>query len=644
MSEIVSYIGSKGYTIEKKYLTDKDVKKIKKDLTVKPFSPPNSMQQSKSFSIYRESSNKLYMPRMYGIKNFGNPTDNKLPQGDDINVPFTGGLRDYQKNIIEKYVDESKNTGCGLLEIPCGRGKCLGYNTPVLMANKLVKSVQDIKNGDKVMGEDFTPMVVDGVTTGNEQLYVVEQSHGISYTVNESHILTVYNSYTEEIQDICVADYIRVGLIDERLRDRYYGIRKLSKTFTVLSILYIRPIYYDTRYYGFTIGGNHRFMLSDHTLTHNTVMALNIISVLEKKTLVIVHKEFLMNQWIERIEQFLPSARIGKIQGKTVDIKNKDIVIGMLQSLSMKDYPSGTFDSFGLTISDECHHISAEVFCRSLFKIVTKYMLGLSATMNRKDGLSDVFKQFIGDVVYKEEREGDSSVMVKTIKYKSDDKEFGKVELNFKGQTHYAIMIRKLCEFKHRSDFILDVLKETLKNKDNNQIMILAHNKSLLKYLYDTIEKEEIASVGYYVGGMKESALKLTETKKVVIATYAMAEEALDIKSLSCLIMATPKTDVTQAVGRILRMKHKQPLVIDIIDQHGIFQRQSIKRLRFYKKCKYTIMETDNKKYFNNQWKVLYNPNKSSGKKMNDFLKIKEDDQKDTILKGVCFINADLNE
>jgi len=68
-----------------------------------------------------------------------------------------------------------------------------------------------------------------------------------------------------------------------------------------------------------------------------TVLSLNIISRLKKKTLIIVHKEFLMNQWIERIEQFLPGARVGKIQGPNINIDDKDIVIGMLQSLSMKD-------------------------------------------------------------------------------------------------------------------------------------------------------------------------------------------------------------------------------------------------------------------------------------------------------------------
>jgi len=106
-----------------------------------------------------------------------------------------------------------------------------------------------------------------------------------------------------------------------------------------------------------------------------TVLSLNIISKLKKKTFIIVHKEFLMNQWIERIEQFLPKARIGKIQGQIIDIDDKDIVIGMLQSLSMKEYPSSLFETFGLTIIDEVHHISSEVFSNSLFKLVTKYML-----------------------------------------------------------------------------------------------------------------------------------------------------------------------------------------------------------------------------------------------------------------------------
>ena len=623
---INTYLGAKGYSILKEEISIQEQNDIKRDLMVKPFSPPNSIQKPVEFPIYRESQKKLYVPRFYGLKRYGEVDEVKIADGDDIDVPFEGSMRDYQVNIVNTYLKEAHKSGCGLLEIPCGRGK--------------------------------------------------------------------------------------------------------------------------------------------------TVMALNIISQLQKKTLVIVHKEFLMNQWIERIEQFLPSARVGKIQGQILDIKDKDIVIGMLQSLSMKDYPGGTFDSFGLTISDECfpagtkivtekgymniedlkdyigelkitsynhntksyeeklitnwfkrpakkcieiyyektskiytsqycktpnniicsedhrifsitdnkyifakdltkgnlvlgmnnvmytivmkndvgikgplydievednhnffacdmnlfssepilvhncHHISAEVFCRSLFKIVTPYMLGLSATMNRKDGLTKVFKMFLGDVVYKEVRETDDKVLVRALQYKHDDPDFSETLFNFKGQTHYALMIRKLCEFNDRSEFILKVLKDLLAEDDKRQVMILAHNKSLLKYLYDAVEHRNIATVGYYVGGMKESALKETESKKVVIATYAMAEEALDIKTLSALILATPKTDVTQAVGRILRMKHDNPVVVDIVDQHDVFQKQFIKRRRFYMKCKYEIITTTNKRYLksNVDFDILFKPGEKATK------------------------------
>ena len=178
-----------------------------------------------------------------------------------------------------------------------------------------------------------------------------------------------------------------------------------------------------------------------------TVVALNIAAVLGVKTLVIVHKGFLVTQWQERIAQFLPGARVGRIQGPIVDTEQKDIVIAMLQSLSMKQYREGTFDGFGLTIVDECHHISSEVFSRSLQKVVTKYMLGLSATMQRKDGLTNVFKMFLGEIAYREKRVVDDSVVVKALMYKSHDEDFKEPILDYRGNPAYSRMITRLCEY-----------------------------------------------------------------------------------------------------------------------------------------------------------------------------------------------------
>ena len=478
MSKVKTYLGQKGYTIIKDSISPHEQQFIRDDLNVKPYVPKTSMVKPKPFPVYRESSKKLYVPRYYGIKMYGEPQENKLigdatqqeKMDSSKQLTFKGNLRDYQVPIVNKYIDVAKNIGGGLIEVYCGGGK--------------------------------------------------------------------------------------------------------------------------------------------------TCMALNIISQLGKKTLIIVHKDFLLQQWVERINEFLPDARIGRIQGQIVDTDDKDIVIGMLQSLSMKSYEPSTFADFGLTVIDECHHIAAEVFSNALFQIVTPYMLGLSATMNRKDGLTRIFKMFIGEVAYKLTREDTDDVLVKAIEFKTKDEDFNNTELNFRGQTHYSLMIKKICEFNPRTEFLLKVLTDTISDDKNKQIMILAHNKNLLTYLFKAIEHRNMATVGYYIGGMKQKDLKESENKRVIVATYAMAEEALDIKTLSTLIMATPKTDVTQAVGRILRMKHEQTHVIDIVDVHDSFRNQFRKRQVFYKKNGYKIIHTDSDSYESNiaNWRVLYDPSNQINK------------------------------
>lgn len=353
-----------------------------------------------------------------------------------------------------------------------------------------------------------------------------------------------------------------------------------------------------------------------------TVMALKIISNVGKKTLIIVHKEFLMNQWIERIEEFLPGAKVGKIQGSTFDVDGKDIVIGMLQTLYDRALPENAFDSFGLTIVDEVHRIGSEQFSKTLLRVVMPNMLGISATVDRKDKLTCVLYMFIGPKIYTEQRKDEDPVCVRSLEYISTDSEFNETEYDFKGQAKYSTMISKLCDFGPRSDFIVkvlqDLIEESKNNNDEAQIMVLAHNRSLLKYFYEAILHRKFASVGFYVGGMKQGDLQETEGKQIVLATYAMAAEALDIKTLSILVMATPKTDITQSVGRILRVRHDNPVVVDIVDHHDVFQKQWKQRKTFYRKCNYKIVSSDSIQYKtmsldwknDNTWNTVFEPKK----------------------------------
>ena len=121
------------------------------------------------------------------------------------------------------------------------------------------------------------------------------------------------------------------------------------------SIITVEKIDIDN-YYGFTLDGNHRYLLGDYTVTHNTYMSLFISSKLGYKTLVIVHTSVLLQQWKERITQFLPDARIGFIRGNKFETENKDICVAMLQTLvsPQRKFQKDAFEDFGFLIVDEC--------------------------------------------------------------------------------------------------------------------------------------------------------------------------------------------------------------------------------------------------------------------------------------------------
>ena len=350
-----------------------------------------------------------------------------------------------------------------------------------------------------------------------------------------------------------------------------------------------------------------------------------------------------------------------------------------VQSLINKNYPESLFSEFGLTIIDEVHHISSQTFSNSLFKVVTKYMLGLSATMNRKDGTTKVFKMFLGDVIHKVERKDEVEVEVRAITYKVNDDDFNDTILDYKGQPQNSSMISKLCEYNRRTEFIIEVLndficvenidKEIIKqhklnmdkanpcceicNKNNNYLLkntccnivkycmpclnniestaetnikyfigpdgekksskerpkcpnckkvlkyeqyyienpyikplnqrhtiVMAQNLNILHYIYKKIVCKNLASVGYYIGGMSESELKRSDKQQIVLASYSLCSEGLDIPTLNAEFLITPKTDIVQCVGRILRAKHatQNPIIYDFIDSHDVFQRQWLKR------------------------------------------------------------------
>jgi superfamily II DNA or RNA helicase len=326
-----------------------------------------------------------------------------------------------------------------------------------------------------------------------------------------------------------------------------------------------------------------------------TFMALHIAGRMRKRFLVVVDKEFLLEQWKGEIAGALPGARVGilRMDKAQVDSAQFDITICMIQTLCQRQWPENFFSGFGLTIFDECHHLGAAHFSKALHKVQTFYMLGLSATPQREDGLTKVFEAFLGKPIYWEkQRDPDESVIVKAIHFSNDSMEYVNVPTDWKGEIITARLLTQLVNFTPRNIIIIDLLKDLISDS-HRYILVLSERKSHLEYIEEGLIVMK-ASYGYYIGGMKQIDRDANAAdKQVLLATYAMASDALNIKKLNCVILASPRKNVEQSTGRILRQRPEErqlnPLIIDIIDSHGIYQGQWRKRTAYYKKCKYTF-------------------------------------------------------
>jgi superfamily II DNA or RNA helicase len=338
----------------------------------------------------------------------------------------------------------------------------------------------------------------------------------------------------------------------------------------------------------------HDGIISLHTGGGKTVCALYIASQLRLPTLVIVHNTFLRDQWEDRIKSFLPKARIGRVQADVCEVADRDVVIVMLQTLSMKELNIHVFDPIGLVIVDECHHIASEVFVQALPKVTSRYMLGLSATPDRKDKLMHVIHWFLGPLLYKSET-GDSvdtKVNVEVFQYVNNDPEFNKIVLSSQGFVSVPIMVNKLADCEDRTQWLCKIIEDVC--EEGRQVLVLSDRVDHCKAILDGLTPDVQSTA--CILSQKVSSAKRAEfcaDKTILIATYSMCKEGFDVPTLNTLVMATPRPDIDQIVGRILRVEKSvrkiHPLIVDVVDPQ--FRRQFGARNTLYRKRNYKVTQ-----------------------------------------------------
>lgn len=323
-----------------------------------------------------------------------------------------------------------------------------------------------------------------------------------------------------------------------------------------------------------------------------TNMAIYIACKYKLKTLFIVHKNFLKRQIINRIHSTTNIKKIGTIQGKKVDVDHP-FVVGMVQSLCQDKYKDEIFRDFGMIIIDEVHHMGAKNFSRVYRKMSAKYMLGISAERQRNDGLYKIINWYMGPFLHVEEQKPNDMVVVKKFRYKTSNKERIKMILNkYTKEPDRSTMITNLVHIKRRNRFIIKIIEELFDQGKN--ILCLTGRLKQVDLFYKILNENEYlkGNVGKYIGKMSEQELAVSATKQVILGTYDMAQEGLDIENLNAVVLCTPKRAIKQSVGRILRKEiyEEHPIVIDICDyDNDCFKKQSATRDAYYRKQHYTI-------------------------------------------------------
>lgn len=334
------------------------------------------------------------------------------------------------------------------------------------------------------------------------------------------------------------------------------------------------------------VDGKTGIIVNASTGFGKTYVGCSAIEDLSTTTLILITKSDLEDQWRDSLKKFLgmKAEDIGLIKGDICNVIDKPVVIAYVQSMmKMKRYPSWVYKQFGFVIIDEVHLMAADKFVNCMWQLPAKYRLGLSATLKRSDRKEHVFLDHIGRTIVKADvlPMPFNVVVVKVnvvvpawVKYKAGRT----VNLNnFLGQhqNRQAIITKKIL-YAYGKGRNLVCFAETLKHLD---------------YAYDCLVNAgmKMSDIGFYVGTKSNSAaekakLKEQAYKRVVLATYKMTEYGTDFPHWDTAVFMTPRADVEQPVGRVVRELEgkKIPLVYDFVDSIKLLENYFKSRCKYY--------------------------------------------------------------
>jgi superfamily II DNA or RNA helicase len=283
------------------------------------------------------------------------------------------------------------------------------------------------------------------------------------------------------------------------------------------------------------------------------------------KTLIIVNKIILIKQWEEGIKTFCP---VSSVQKLTTRSKKEDCSFYIINAQNVEKMGKSFFSDIGTVIVDEAHLIMAETLSRCLQWIHPRYLIGLTATPYRTDGLNILLDLYFGK--YKIIKE----LWREHIAYKVSTGFKPTVELAKNGRVNWGVVLDSQANNIERNELIIKLLKYY----SNRNFLVLTKRVAQGEYLFKRLEEE-----GEDVTSLFGSNQEYKVSSRILVGTSSKCGTGFDHPKLDALLLAGDVEQYfVQYLGRVFRTKDVKPIIIDLVDDYNLLSKHFNTRRKIY--------------------------------------------------------------
>jgi len=324
------------------------------------------------------------------------------------------------------------------------------------------------------------------------------------------------------------------------------------------------------------LNANGSVLLSMYCGFGKTITSINIAASIGFKTLIIVNKIVLMKQWEESIQRFCPSATIQKVTAKSV---KKDCNFYIMNAINVEKMGCDFFSDIGTVVVDECHLIMAETLSKSLQYVYPRYLIGLTATPYRPDGLDKLLEFYFGKkkIIRKLWREHTAYKVTTGFK--------PTIELASNGRVNWGVVLDSQANNVERNELIIRIIQHF----SERTFLVLVKRVSQGEYIIDRLNElgEDVTSL---IGSKQDFCVE----SRVLVGTCSKVGTGFDHPRLDTMILAADVEEYfIQYLGRCMRTKDVDPLIFDLVDDYSILNKHFNTRREIYQDHGGTVKKFD---------------------------------------------------